>query len=286
MTVLAAPPTGDPMALSSRTDDEGWTLVQSRRRKLDGQEATSAIIWNAPKDADPGQAAKMLTARSGRQLRCKWRGTNHNRHMVVLFSDSLHKASSLERVRKICASIGLRLVNTRKWATRAQQRALPAPEAAPVEGEMEMLRRLRQRQLTTTAAAELEMLKRLRQRQLAAAQLEKKRLKRMRQRQLQRQGLHTGTAEAAKAAKAAKAAQLAAEKKAKEESDRKAAELARGLRRCSSFRLGSLNVDGGLLEKIAELEERFLAKKYDVVVLQETRLARKAKLTVKGFTVF
>ena len=60
------------------------------------------------------------------------------------------------------------------------------------------------------------------------------------------------------------------------------------LRRDERLRLkaGTINIAGGLKEKIAELEDYAARFKYDVVAVQEPRLKKGGKLAVMGFTAY
>jgi exonuclease III len=56
------------------------------------------------------------------------------------------------------------------------------------------------------------------------------------------------------------------------------------LETCSRLKVGSLNVQGGLANKIAELELYFIKRQFDIVALQEVRTV--AKLQVKGYRYY
>ena len=68
--------------------------------------------------------------------------------------------------------------------------------------------------------------------------------------------------------------------------DRAASEVNKLLKRQDrSFKVGSINVQGALADKIAELEEYLGRGKYDLVAIQETQLGAK-KIDAKGYRVF
>ena len=246
------PPTGDPAARRPTVDQASWRTVQHRRQIADEAESDSAIIWNAPPDTDiEALQARLigLNSKTATPLQCAWRGAGCHRHVVVSFNTN-HMEQWLHSkadLQQKCADIGLKLtLKTRDWKTRVLHRKRRAAATAPPAQDIG----------EPCGAPHINP--------YAALPIERPAPPPARSRSHHRRIT-----------------------RARRQRDRgpRVAPIAKA-HHPRSLRVGSLNIQGSIANKVGEIEAFLAAEKYDVVALQETRLATNKEITFQGYTTF
>ena len=109
-----------------------WTLVSRRRETLNNLENRTLVIWGVPHDVPAyGVLRQTLNRINEGVSSCKWRGVGYDRHVALIFTNSLAKDARKKEVRQRADAMGWRAVEGRRWATRNQQRLgrSPSPES-------------------------------------------------------------------------------------------------------------------------------------------------------------
>ena len=120
-------PTERKQAPTPATEKEksSWEQVQRKWKKLDETEMRTGILWGAPAHAHASQVTCALSDACGMFVPCRWRGAGEKRHMVADFGNAVLKAAKFVLAKEVCKSAGLKLVDSRRWSTRARHRQQP-----------------------------------------------------------------------------------------------------------------------------------------------------------------
>jgi exonuclease III len=242
-------PTEAPGAEPLHRDDEeeGWQRVRAKWHSLNALDRRSFILWGVPGSSDMGLLERNFVSKGVRGKYC-WRGTGVHRHVLAEFGSPLHKSAQEAALRAACGEIGVKVAESRNWATRRRQRgALKA-----------LIRSAGVNRFTSLLEP---------QNQLDVATLRKRRPGK----QVRRP---TGAGPERRRPQEKRAAVLVKRK-----------ELTKDVTRCL-LKLGALNCQGGIADGIAEIEEFAAVGKYDIVGLSDVKLKAKAKLSSKGYKVF
>jgi exonuclease III len=229
-------------------DEDGWEQVRARWHSLNALDRRSFILWGVPASSDMGLLESNLVSKGVRGKYC-WRGAGVHRHVLAEFGSPLHRNAQSAALRAACAEIGVKVAESRNWATRRRQRGAPLRaliQSAGANGFGALSQP--EHQLDATALRRRRPAKRVRKRAAAKPQQRPPQAKR--------------------------AAVLAKRK-----------ELVKDVTRCS-MKLGALNCEGGISDGIAEIEEFAAVGKYDIVGLSDVKLKAAAKLSSKGYKVF
>ena len=241
------PPTEHKQAAPPDEENEGWQRVLERRRGLNKKEKETAILWGAPLHTDPLLVAQEIKDRCGADVKCRWRGEETNRHLVVDFGTQMARISRFEGAQKACKEIGLKPVNARNWFTRERHRKGKAPQMGPPTSAAIQEGRYNPIAIDDEAQEAIE----------DEAQ----------------EAINDEIQEIGKG-KRQKARELRAAAKCLRKVDH--------LR----LKMGCINIRGDLKTKIGEVEEYAIRGQFDMLAIQEARLPTGGKFAVKGYKAF
>ena len=244
---------------------EGWRLVERRRRRLDQLDRRSLIVWDLRTDADPGRFAALLRTKAT----CWWRGRATNRHMVVEFATELAFKAYEQVTREACKQLGVKVANeTRGWQLRQLHRN-PAPVSLPANRYVLIAHESRTQRDLRVKAWERER--------------RRKEARRLMPPPPPRSPRASSSPISSGNASFKKLRPVAGSKRSERRTAK--AKLGERLAKNGNIRVGSLNVQGGMVNDIAEYENYAAKKEYDVLAIQECRLAPTIKLAAKGFKI-
>ena len=135
-------PTERKLAPTPTTEKESssWEQVQRKWKKLDEAEMRTGILWGAPAHAHASQITCLLSDACNMFVPCRWRGAGVKRHLVVDFGNAMCKSTKFDLAKEACKSTGLKLVDSRRWSTRARHRQPPkAGHTLPCPNRFEAL---------------------------------------------------------------------------------------------------------------------------------------------------
>ena len=255
----------------------GWTLVQKRFNRLDRLDSRSLIIWGLPTDADPGRLAALLRTKA----KCWWRGRAANRHMVVEFATKLAFSAKEQATREACKAHGIKVAkSTRGWRLRRQHRPISTRPAAKAKVPAKLP--ANRYTLIANAPTTLAEVRSVDWRRWEARRLMPPPPPRKPKTLPEPKG--RGDVRTRVRGRRKKLRPVAGSKRSRWRTAK--AKLGGELAKNETIRVGSLNVQGGMARDIAEYEDFATKNGYDVLAIQECKLAPSIKLAAKGFKVF